>query len=207
MSQVTTGIRSILSSAGAYNLVQTLMGAHKGRTYFANTHIRANAGARVLDIGCGTSEILGYLPKVDYVGVDISPDYIAAAKSKYGNRGVFHSKLLTESEVDAMQRFDIVLAIGLLHHMDDDAACNFIALARRALAPGGRLVTIDGCFVKGQNPIARFIISRDRGQNIRTPEGYASLASSNFTSINTTLRHVPWIPYTHWIMECNNTDR
>lgn len=203
MAQVTTGVRAVLSSPGVYNLMQVLMGMRRGRAYFSETHIRAKSGSRVLDIGCGTAEILPYMPNVDYVGFDISPDYIKAAKAKYGSKGTFHCRLLSESEVDSLPKFDIVLAIGLLHHLDDDAARNFMAMAGRALAPGGRLITLDGCYSENQNPIARFLISRDRGQNVRTPDGYSALARGAFSDIKPTLKHTAWIPYTHWIMECS----
>lgn len=65
MAQVTTGIRSILSIPQVYDLVQRIMGAHSGRKNLVSC-MRVHPGQRVLDIGCGTAEILSYLPDVKY---------------------------------------------------------------------------------------------------------------------------------------------
>jgi hypothetical protein len=76
-------------------------------------------------------------------------------------------------------------------------------LAKAALKKSGRLVTLDPCFVEGQSPIARFLLSRDRGQNVRDAEGYRALMSSTFDSMASHIRHdLNLFPYTHLIMEC-----
>ena len=105
-----------------------------------------------------------------------------------------------------MPKFDIVLAIGLLHHMDDEVAIAFLQLAYKALKPSGRLVTMDACWVNGQHPIAKFLIARDRGQNVRTEAGYMELVASVFSSVKINVRHKTWIPYTHCFIECTRND-
>lgn len=203
MSQITNGLRAVLSHHWLYDIFQSLMGAHRVRYQFSTTFIRAYPGSRLLDIGCGTAQILEYLPEgVDYWGYDINPAYIAAARTKFSKRGQFSCRFLEESEVTGMMSFDIVIATGLLHHLDDDNARNVLHLAKLALKSGGRFVSFDPVFVVDQNPIAQFIISRDRGQNVRTPEKYRNLALTVFSQVKGLVRHRIWIPYTHWIMEC-----
>ncbi len=204
MGQITTGLRSVLSHPWIYDSFQNIMGARRVRRNFSTTFIRAYPGSRLLDIGCGTARILEYLPEgVDYWGYDINPEYIAAARVNFGKRGQFACRLLEESEITGILPFDIVLAIFLLHHLDDDTARNVLRLARLALKPGGRFVSIDPVFAAGQNPIARFLVSRDRGQNVRDAEGYVALARHEFHLEEGIVRHRIWIPYTHWIMECS----
>lgn len=204
MAQITTGVRALLSHPYFYNLFQTLMGARKGRTEFAMRFVRARPGERIVDIGCGTGDLLAYLPDVQYVGYDISEDYIEAARKRFGARGTFHCRLLTSSELDAMPPFDIALAVGLLHHLNDDEARGFIRMAKRALTPEGRLITIDPCLADGQNRIARWLVKADRGQNVRDKDGYVSLVADAFGSVRATVAHRSWIPYTHCIMECSD---
>jgi SAM-dependent methyltransferase len=139
---------------------------------------------------------------VDYWGFDISEEYINYAAKKFGARGHFSSRQLGNDDLSNMPKFDLVLAIGLLHHMDDKAAIAFLQLAHEALKPGGRLVTLDACWVEGQHPIAKFLITHDRGQNVRTESGYMELVASVFSSIKITVRHKMWIPYTHCFIEC-----
>jgi hypothetical protein len=71
------------------------------------------------------------------------------------------------------------------------------------LRPGGRLITFDGTLIDDQSSLARALVLRDRGQNIRRPEEYGQLASAEFTVINRSVRHdLLYVPYTHCILEC-----
>jgi SAM-dependent methyltransferase len=158
---------------------------------------------RILDLGCGTAEILDALPRdITYVGYDMSPEYIAAARKRFGDRGAFHCRLLQQAEVATFEPFDIVLGTGVLHHLDDDAARQFMSVASASLKPGGRIYTVDPCYAPGQNPVARFLISRDRGQHVRDAEGYRALTRHLEAEVTGTLVHRTWIPYTRWHMEC-----
>lgn len=176
-------------------------GGDRGR--FAREHIRAREGQRVLDIGCGPADILQWLPRVDYTGFDANPDYITTATKNYGDRGRFYCQRVSEQSLSDHQGFDIVLALGIVHHLDDEEAEKLFRLALVALVPGGRLVTLDGVFVKGQNPIARLIISRDRGEHVRDEAGYRRIADRVFSKVKPAVRSdLLRIPYTHLIMEC-----
>ena len=202
MAQVTSGIRAILSNPVVYELFQTLLGAHRVRTWFVDEVVRPRAGMRVLDIGCGPADILAYFPAVEYQGFDISEDYLERARKRFGQRGDFRCQELTSIDVTAMPPFDIVIAIGLLHHLDDAGATGLLRLALQALRPSGRLITMDPVLEPGQHPIARFLVKRDRGQNVRTRNGYAALAGAVFDAPIVTVRHKSGIPYTHCVMEC-----
>jgi SAM-dependent methyltransferase len=202
MAQITQGVRSILSHPAIYSAFQNLMGAYQLRSMLVKDFIRPYTGMRLLDIGCGPADILAHLPDIDYCGFDISPLYVEQAKARFGQRGQFHCQILTEADLENMPPFDFVLAFGLLHHLDDGDARNVMQLARQALKSGGRLLTIDPCLTPGQNPIARFLVSHDRGQNVRDKTAYSALARSVFNVPLVDVRHRQWIPYTHCIMEC-----
>jgi 2-polyprenyl-3-methyl-5-hydroxy-6-metoxy-1,4-benzoquinol methylase len=203
-AQVTSGIRAILSKPIVYDTLQRLMGADRGRVQNVRNYVRPFPGMRILDLGCGTAGILEALPMdVVYVGYDMSPDYIAAARRRYGSRGTFHCRLLEQAEVAAFEPFDLVMGLGVLHHLDDGTARQFMSLGRAAIKADGRIYTMDPCFSSDQSAIARFLISRDRGQHVRTADGYRSLASGIFASVTGSLIHRSWVPYTRWHMECS----
>lgn len=200
--QITTGIRSVLSQPAIYTIFQYLMGAKKGWTTFANHYIRSKDEDVILDIGCGPADILEYLPSVTYWGFDISEQYIAKAKFKYGSRGNFFAKTLTFKDLKNLPKFDLVIACGLLHHVNDQIAHEVFKLAHAALKPGGRFITIDPCFSPDQNAIARYLISQDRGQHVRNQSEYQDLTLGTFAEAKIKVVHKMWIPYTHCIIEC-----
>ena len=196
-------MRALLSHPRVYSLFRRFVGRDAARTVYAREHLRLQPGQRVLDIGCGPGDILAFLPAVHYVGYDISEDYIARARQRFGGRGEFHCRAVDESLPVAAGSADVVIAHGLLHHLDDAQAGALFRVAKRALAPGGRMVTFDGCFAEGQSAAARLMLRLDRGRHVRTQEAYERLARAQFDEVKTFVRHdLLRIPYTHLIMEC-----
>jgi len=204
MPQITQGVRSILSNPTVYRLFgQMITKTSGGSTTFLREYVRAKPSDRILDIGCGPGDIMQYMPDVEYVGFDASQEYIKAAQKRYAARATFICEQVSTKTLEEHSSFDIVLAMGILHHLDDAEALQLFHLAQAALKPGGRLLTIDPCFVEKQSPFAQYIISKDRGQNVRTKEGYVAIASQVFSNIAVSIRHdLLRIPYTHIILEC-----
>lgn len=195
-------LRKILARPAVYRVFGELVGAEPGRRRFVREHVRARPGDRVLDIGCGPADILPHLPAVEYVGFDANPDYITSARARHGSRGTFHCARVEEKTLAEHAGFDIVLAIGLLHHLTDEEATHLCRLAYAALRPGGRFVTLDGCWTDRQSRAARYLLSRDRGEHVRTPEAYELLARTVFPSVVRTVKEdMLRLPYTHAILE------
>jgi ubiquinone/menaquinone biosynthesis C-methylase UbiE len=200
MSQITHGIRSILSVPIVYSFFQNLMGANKARAKLVSEIIKPKNGMNVLDIGCGPAEILDFLGNVNYWGFDISEAYINQAKAYYGTRAKFYCKYFSEQDVNMLEKIDVVIMIGVLHHLDDSEVFDLLNTIYDVLKIGGRLITLDACYIPNQNPIAKYIISKDRGQNIRKVDEYTNLMKIKFNQTYTTIRHQSWIPYTHCCM-------
>jgi SAM-dependent methyltransferase len=185
-----------------YTVVQRLVGRGRAYPIVVQEHIRARTADRLLDIGCGPGDILRLLPDVDYVGFDVSAEYIEAARRTFGDRGEFHCVDVREASMKPGE-FDVVLAMGVLHHLDDDGAHALLDLAERALRDGGRFVSVDPTLTPSQNPVARWLIRRDRGAHVRSPDGYQDLAASRFASVRLTIRtDLLRVPFTHAVMEC-----
>ena len=78
-----------LKAPSLYNLFQGAVGGNALRRKIIQDHVRAKAGDKVIDIGCGPAQALHCLPDVQYAGFDINPDYIAPAERTCGSKGTF----------------------------------------------------------------------------------------------------------------------
>lgn len=195
-------MKGLLDNALVYSLFRRFVGRDSARALYAREHLRLQPAQRVLDLGCGPGDIVQYLPAVRYVGYDINPAYIERARRRFGARAEFHCRPVDPS-LHPGSDFDVVIAHGVLHHLDDEEARTLFQVARRALKPGGRLVTLDGCYEPGQSPLARLFLRLDRGRHVRTRTAYESLARVEFDEVKSFVRHdLIRIPYTHLIMEC-----
>ena len=88
----TTGVRAVFSLASVYRLAQWGIGADRFRDTFVDEVLRPNPSDRIIDIGCGTADILDHLPEdLDYVGFDHSERYIDSARARHPNRGRFQT--------------------------------------------------------------------------------------------------------------------
>lgn len=197
--------RLLLRSARFYQLIQHALAPRSSRETFVNDYIRPEPEDRVLDVGCGPADDLAYMPRdVRYVGFDLSDRYIAAARSRWGDRGEFFQANVTPSLLHGYE-FDIVVANGVIHHLNDEESLDLLNLARSVLRPGGRLVTKDPVFVEAQHPVARYLVSRDRGEYVRDMLAYLQLASRVFTEPSITIRDdLLRLPYNHAIMVMQN---
>ena len=205
-AEVTTGLRSVLSLASAYRFAQRAIGAEAFRETLAAEVLQVSDGDRILDIGCGTADIVEHLPDVDYLGFDSSERYVEAARQRFGDRGRFVTAVPSEVD-DVFGDRTLVTAIGVLHHLDDDTAHEALELAAAALRPGGSFVSVDPTLTDGQHPVARFLIQRDRGQFVRTPDQMRTLIGGHFDAISIEVRHdMLRTPYSHVIVRAANAE-
>jgi SAM-dependent methyltransferase len=192
----------MLSRPGPYLLFQRLLRRRSARPRFVKDHLRPQPGDRILDLGSGPGELVRYLPDVRYVGVDVNPDYVVAARKRYGDRAEFHC--LDARRADFPDReFELVSAIGLLHHLDDEGVESVFRLGSRVLARSGRMITLDNTLAEGQGRIARWLVAHDRGAWARPTSEYVRLAEPFFEDVVPVVREdLLRVPYTHAILEC-----
>ena len=169
---------------------------------FVDNYLKPFPGIKIVDFGCGPGSIIEYLPEqVEYVGVDAEKNYIDSAINKYGEIGKFICEDILSFSPKEVNYFDIAIAIGLLHHLNDEESKKLIEAANKVLKPGGCLVTIDNIYIKNQSFIARFLISKDRGKNVRTLDQYLRIGQTVFPKIEYQIIHdMLMVPYTHIIM-------
>lgn len=102
-------------------------------------------GHRVLEIGCGTGNLLVALekrePRVDAIGIDPDPAALRRARRKSGRvrfEQAFAGELpLPDASVDR------VLSAYMLHHLEQAEKERAMREVRRVLRPGGQLHVVD----------------------------------------------------------------
>jgi SAM-dependent methyltransferase len=195
-------MKALLEYPAVYRLFSAMIGGNYRDRYVAD-FVRPCTGDRILDIGCGPGDILDHLPEVHYLGIDRDARYIAAAQERFGKRGEFRCESATETVLREQASFDIVMANGVLHHLDDAEVKKVVTLARLALKPTGRLVALDGAFLAEQSAIEALLLKMDRGRFVRTPDQYVRLARLAFDQVESVVRRgLLRSPYTHHIMTC-----
>jgi SAM-dependent methyltransferase len=106
-------------------------------------------GATVLEIGCGTGNLLllagRAVPGATLIGLDPDPAVLATAARKARRAGV--TLRLDRGYADRLPypdgSVDRVLSAFMLHHLPADQQHDALREVRRVLAPGGRLHLLD----------------------------------------------------------------
>ncbi|MFN8276923.1 MAG: class I SAM-dependent methyltransferase [Chitinophagales bacterium] len=210
MAEKKSGLHAIISTPFVYNLVQWVAGARLYRERMTANYIKPFEGCRILDIGCGTGEYVEYFDKrvkqFEYYGFDGEAAYIEWGQQRYRDDARVHlfHKILTEEEIREFNNFDIVIATGVMHHLDDELVVSLLQLAKKALKPGGKLVTYDPGNYQDANAIETFFVNNDRGRSIRFQEGYEALIKQVFPRFTAHVPYLTWFKVRNIVFECYN---
>jgi SAM-dependent methyltransferase len=106
--------------------------------------LRRWIGRRVLEIGSGIGNLSAFLLDRDrLVLTDTREEYLAQLRERFADRRnvrVARLYLPNDHQDVADERFDTIICLNVLEHVEDDAGS--LAAMRDLLAPGGRLVLL-----------------------------------------------------------------
>ena len=188
----------ILQSPVLYQTFQQAGGFFGARVKAINDYVTLRPDMRIIDIGCGPGHILRHLPdNINYVGFDIDQSYIDHAKKIFGNRGKFLCRYFDAAAAQELAGVDLVMMNGVLHHISDAELQTTLANIRDVLKDDGVLFTLDGCYREGQSRFAKWMLDNDRGEYVRTEDGYRTILSRTFGGVQMTIREdYARVPYT-----------
>ena len=192
----TNFLTRALEFSSIYNIWQNLSGSKKGIKKIIQENLIPFNNSKILDIGCGTGTLIEYMPyNVIYTGYDINQIYIESAKKKYPDRGNFYCTSVNDA-IAVEGYFDYVIAIGILHHLNDIDSKKLIQSAAYSLKENGCFISIEPVWTNEQSSIEKFIMKMDRGQNIRNENSYLTLLSDFFLSTESRIYQgiftIPW---------------
>ncbi len=120
------------------------------------TASRGRNVARVLDFGCGAGRSLEYLvaafPQATVHGYDPSTESIRIASQRAPT-----AVLSANWDEIAAQRFDVVFAANVFHHIPRDELAQSLRQCRDVLAPSGRFFVFEH---NPANPVTRWVFER-----------------------------------------------
>lgn len=203
-AHITTGWRSFFEFPQIYNAFQNFIGGNRERIRQYEENLILNPSDRILDVGCGTGKLAGWIPDgVEYIGYDMNESYIEQANRDFGDKGRFFCEKVGETETRWNEYFDIVFAHGLLHHLNDEESSSLMRCAKAYLKEGGYFVTVDSVYHKDQSSLDRWVVSKDRGQNIRLDNEYLDLAKKHFSKVEGKIEQGKLrIPFSTYTMKC-----
>jgi len=201
----TNGWRKWLESPQIFNLWQKVSGAESWKRRIIKEYAKPFANSRILDVGCGTGSLLNHMDenlKVNFVGCDINADYIDYAKNKYKDKGAFYccgADDLPSNEND----FDIIFAISIFHHLDETTSNSLFKSLKEKLKKGGIFLMSDPVWSDNHSRFKKYLMKKDRGQNIRTEKEYLRLAGKEFSEIQSCIvKDSHFIPWTVNVIIC-----
>ncbi len=135
---------------------------------------------RVLDVGCGPGTNTHHFADADYLGIDFNPAYIESARTRH--RREFIVADVTKYEVEPDQRFDLILANSLFHHIDTPNTTRILAHLATLLAKDGHVHVLD-LVLPPRPSVSRFLARSDRGDYPRPLEEWREIFTHAFEPV------------------------
>lgn len=174
-----SGVMQLSKVPRAFDVLRWVLegGYHQHRVLLSR-HVARDASC-VLDLGCGTGIHADYFDPKIYVGVDISPRYIARARQNFPRH---HFEVMDATTLKyAKHSFGTVIISGVLHHLEETVAKQVLGEVSRVLSPQGILLLWED--VPTQDPynlVGKLVHQLDVGEFIRPRAEYEELLSDEF---------------------------
>lgn len=205
--QNNKGFYRFLSNPVFYEIIQRLSGRDNAIKRVLK-EINIQSKSSLLDIGCGTGELLKFLPSdICYTGIDLSKEYIDSAKSKFPQNN-FYCCSCDNINIDEKQKFKYVFAFGLFHHIDD-AIFDITLLKVQSILDekDGVFILFEPCYLEQQSKISKFVMGKDRGAHIRTQNEWEYLFKTRFPNCKSQIfQNLYRIPYRHILLKGYKND-
>ena len=197
-------IAKIFDNANLYKLFQFGVSRSGTAEIIRDEILKPKNVNNVLDFGCGIGYHANEFIKSSYLGIEPLQSCVDKANIMFSRKGaefIVGDHVALRSIPDSS--YDLVMAIGVLHHIDDLIFHEFVEESLRVLKPGGRLTTFDPVLHDQQSLFSRWVVRRDRGQWVRNEREYLTVISTYYgQDVNSKIySKLLRIPYDHIAIE------
>jgi trans-aconitate methyltransferase len=168
----------LMENTLAYRVWQAPFAERKLAPLFAHNDVAR--ARRVLDVGCGPGTNTHHFAGAEYLGIDFNPAYIESARRRHGREFVVAD--VTAYRVSPEQRFDLILANSLFHHIDDASTRRILAHLATLLTDDGHIHIMD-LVLPAAPSVSRFLARADRGDYPRPLEAWRELFTDSFEPV------------------------
>lgn len=162
--------------------------------------LKPNDQRLFLDFGCGTGEFANCFSVENYVGIDLSRQYLSfAQQTQKGNFVAMNGIALAFKS----ESFDAALVVGVLHHLPDQIAQTALAEIHRVLKPGAITLLMEDIPPQNAWNIAGHLMHwLDRGGYIRNNADYRALLGPHFTLLREYTMQSGICDYGVYVLSC-----
>jgi SAM-dependent methyltransferase len=172
------GYARVMENTLAYRVWQAPFAERKLAPLFAHNDL--SRVRRVLDVGCGPGTNTHHFAHADYLGIDFNPAYIESARRRHGRE--FMVADVTTYQVPPDQRFDLILANSLFHHIDTANTRRILAHLATLLSDDGHVHILD-LVLPAELSVSRFLARADRGDHPRPLEEWREIFDGAFETV------------------------
>lgn len=151
---------------------------------------------RIIDLGCGTGNLVEYINPKRYFGGDINPNFVELARRKYPDRD-FQVFDLLKSKFPK-DKFDYAVIMNVLHHLTDKQV---LKVFDRIQSWGGakELIIVES---RPRGLIGNFLESLDAGENFRDFEKLKKIILIKWKFKKTRIVMAPFGTYEYLVAQC-----
>ena len=199
-------MKRILAYPRIYNLYQKLIGSNAYLERFSKKFINAKECEKILDMGCGTANILPFLGTgIKYWGIDFSQKYIDYASKKYLNQTFICGNICEKNNLN--DNFDIIISKGVMAGLNDEQLLKMFDVIVALSNKKTKIILSDMNYRNDASFFEKFIQSNERNKELRSKDDYIKLISQKFNIDKMTeLHNVYRIPYSRIVFECSIKD-
>lgn len=154
-------------------------------------------GKRVLDLGCGTGNLLNHIKPKEYLGVDINKKFIQLAKKKFPDNDFKVLNLVKENLPN--NNYDYVFIMNVLHHLSDKQVLGIFRKIKK-WKKAKKLIIVES---RPVGMVGNFLEGMDAGENFRDFADLLPLVRTFYSISRKKIVKAPFGTYQYQILYCN----